>query len=89
MRITDSQALFRPTYRLLLYCVVVGLFGALAALAFDFLVDWAQKFLLGGIGHFPTPEVTATETQVFIPQGLDRLWLPLVTTLGGLLSGWR
>ena len=39
MRITDSQALFRPTYRLVLYCILVGLLGALAALAFDFLVE--------------------------------------------------
>jgi CIC family chloride channel protein len=88
LRITDSQALFRPTYRLVLYCILVGLLGALAALAFDFLVDWAQRLLLGGIGHYPSPEVTATETRVYVPQGLSRLWLPLVTTLGGLLSGW-
>ena len=88
MRITDSHALFRPTYRLVLYCVLVGLLGALAALAFDFLVSWSQKLLLGGIGHYPSPEITATEIRVSIPRGLSRLWLPVVTTLGGLLSGW-
>jgi len=88
LRITPSQALFRPTYRLVLYCIVVGLMGALAALAFDFMVDIAQKFLLGGVGHYPIPEITRADTVVSVPQGLSRLWLPLATTLGGLLSGW-
>ena len=88
MRITDSQALFRPTYRLVLYCILVGLLGALAALAFDFLVDWARRLLLGGVGHYPTPEITVAEVRFSVPQGLSRLWLPVATTLGGLLSGW-
>ncbi len=89
MRITDSQALFRPTCRLVMYCVLIGLPGALAALAFDLLVNWAQKLLLGEIGHYPSPEITATEMRISVPREVPRLRLPVATTLGGLLGGWR
>jgi len=79
--------IFRPTYRLVVYCVLVGLVGALAALAFDAMVELTQEFMLGGIGHFHPP--STSEPDVYsIPRGVKRLWLPLVTTLGGLLSGW-
>jgi len=84
----ESPALFRPTYRLVLYCVLVGLMGAVAALSFDFLVNWAQKLLLVGVGHFRLPAATQAETAELVPHGFSRLWLPVATTLGGLLSGW-
>ncbi len=84
---TEAKPVFRPTYRLVVYCVLVGLVGALAALTFDAMVELAQHLLLERIGHFEPP--SPHEPQVFrIPTGLARLWLPLVTTLGGLLSGW-
>ncbi len=79
--------IFRPTYRLAIYCVLVGLIGALAAMAFDAMVELSQHLLLGKIGHFHPP-ITSEPEIYSIPAGLSRLWLPLVTTLGGLLSGW-
>ena len=87
MALQPTGPIFRPTYRLAIYCVLVGLVGALAALAFDALVELSQELLLGRVGHFHPPNTS--EPDVYsIPVGLSRLWLPLVTTLGGLLSGW-
>jgi chloride channel protein, CIC family len=81
------EALFPPTYRLVLWCVVVGVFGAFAALAFDFLVDLAGDLLLGRLGGYQPPAAGVLDPDAVIPQGWDRWWLPVVTTLGGLLSG--
>jgi len=88
VRLASTSPLFGPTYRLVGYCVVVGFMGALAALAFDFMVDIAQAGLLEGIGGFYPPQTGVLEPEATVPSGLARLWLPLVTTLGGLLSGW-
>ena len=87
MTLPKTNPVFQPTYRLVVYCVLVGLLGALAALAFDSLVELAQDLLIGGVGQYnpPTPHEPEVKS---IPVGLNRLWLPLVTTLGGLLSGW-
>ena len=82
-----SGPIFRPTYRLVVYCVLVGLVGALAALAFDAVVELSQELMLGRIGHYHPPSSSEPDLQG-IPSGIHRLWLPLVTTLGGLLSGW-
>jgi len=87
LELHPSTPIFRPTYRLVVYCVLVGLVGALAALAFDAMVELTQGLMLGQIGHFHPP--STSEPDVYsIPGGVNRLWLPLVTTLGGLLSGW-
>jgi CIC family chloride channel protein len=80
-------ALFPPTYRLLLYCLVIGVFGALAALSFDFLVEHAERLLLGGIAGYHPPAAGTLDPTVDIPELAERWWLPVVTTLGGLLSG--
>ena len=37
MTIQPRSPVFRPTYRLVVYCVLVGLVGALAAMAFGLL----------------------------------------------------
>lgn len=79
--------LFPPTTRLGIWCVVVGLLGAGAALAFDFVVDLSQHGLLEGIGGYTPPPSGELAPRVELPDGLGRLWLPVVTTLGGLLSG--
>jgi CIC family chloride channel protein len=67
--------------------LLVGIVGAGAALAFEFLVELSQGLLLGGIGGYTPPEVGTLDPEVSVPSGLSRLWLPVVTTLGGLLSG--
>jgi len=82
-----AAPLFPPTYRLGLLCLLIGVVGALAALMFDFLVDQGQRWLLEGLGGFKPPSSGELVPMVVIPEGWARLWLPVVTTLGGLISG--
>jgi CIC family chloride channel protein len=63
-------------------------FGALAALAFDFLVDLAQRLLLVRIGGYSPPGTGQLAPHAVIPPFAARWWFPVVTTLGGLLSGF-
>jgi CIC family chloride channel protein len=83
-----APPVFRRTYRLLLASILVGFVGAGAALGFEFLVEFAQGLLLGGLGGYTPPEAGVLEPEVTLPAGMKRLWLPVVTTLGGLLSGF-
>ncbi|HSK40791.1 MAG TPA: chloride channel protein, partial [Arenibaculum sp.] len=79
--------LFPPTYRLIGACLAAGVLGAIAALAFDGAVSLAERLLLGGIGGYAPPRVGVLEPAAVLPEW-DRRWLlPVVTTLGGLLSG--
>jgi chloride channel protein, CIC family len=89
--VVDSP-LFRPTYRLLVLSLLVGAIGAFAALGFDFLVDAAERHLLGGIAGYEPPAVGTLTPVVELPHGLQRAWLPVTTTLGalaGALLVWR
>lgn len=79
--------LFPPTYHLIGACLAAGVLGAIAALAFDGAVLLAERLLLGGIGGYASPRVGVLEPAAVLPE-LGRRWLlPVVTTLGGLLSG--
>lgn len=87
MKPSSLEPIFSSKPRLILYCVVVGFLGAIAALAFDAMVDLAQSLLLEGVGRYHPPgseHASGSGT----PPLLSRLWIPLATTLGGLLSGW-
>lgn len=79
--------IFPPTYRLLLYCLVIGAFGAFAAFIFDFLVEHAQHLLLEGIAGYVPPRAGSLDPVDALPDLAHRWWLPVVTTLGGLISG--
>lgn len=81
------ESLFRPSYRLIALSIVAGAFGAAAALGFDALVQVAERYLLVGISGYEPPAVGTLWPQVLIPGGWHRLWIPVATTLGGLLSG--
>jgi len=83
-----GSALFSPTTRLVLYCLVVGLFGAVAALVFEALVHGAQHLLLQGIGGYTPPATGVLDPEVSLPLWSERWWIPVATTLGGLLSGF-
>ncbi len=82
------RPLFLPTSGLLAYCVLVGVLGGVAAFAFEWLVDLTSHLLLGELGGYTPPEAGVLDPEMTVPQGRARLWLPLVTTLGGLLSGF-
>jgi chloride channel protein, CIC family len=73
-------------YRLLLLAVLMGVVGALSAQLFVFLVNLAQTVLLVGFAGYVPPEPgTLDPTPI---TGSWGLWLiPVVTTLGGLMSG--
>ncbi len=83
-----TKPLFAPTYRMVGYCCLIGVAGALAALLFDQLVEWAQLLLLEGIGGYRPPGAGELTPEHVVPGWPQRWWLPVVTTLGGLLSGW-
>lgn len=74
-------------YRLLLYAVVVGIGGGLGAQVFVWLVDNAQRLLLAGIAGYRPPEPGVLNPEPAFGQW--GMWLvPVVTTLGGLISGF-
>lgn len=75
------------TYRLVGYCVLVGVFGAFAALAFNALVELAQRLLLIGLAGYAPPAAGVLDPAALIPGWPQRWWLPVVTTLGGLAGG--
>lgn len=84
---TLRKPLFPPTYRVLGACLAVGVLGALAALAFDATVELSQKLLLTGLGGFRPPSVGVLDPGAVLPPWSERWRIPLVTGLGGLLSG--
>jgi len=73
-------------YRLLLYSGLIGIVGGLGAQLFVWLLNLAERLLLVGLAGYQPPEPGTLNPQPVIgPWGL---WLiPVVTTLGGLLSG--
>ncbi len=81
------RVLFPPTYRLVFYCLLIGLLGAVAALLFNAAVDLAQSLLLERLGRFVPPAPGVLATGFYVHSWSIRWWVPLATTLGGLLSG--
>ena len=85
---SPRQALAPATYRMVGYCGLVGVFGAVAALAFNALVELAQRLLLTGIAGYAPPPAGVLDPVAQIPGWPHLWWLPVVTTLGGLLGGF-
>jgi CIC family chloride channel protein len=78
----------RRERRLILDAVLLGVVGALAAQLFTLLLHVAERLLLQGLaGYTPPglPDEGGVLRQVIGPHGL--WWIPLSTTLGGLISG--
>jgi CIC family chloride channel protein len=83
-----NHGLLRRDHRLLLDAVLLGVVGALGAQAFTYLLRLATHvFLTGLAGYTPPglPDEGGVLRQVIGPHGL--WWIPLATTLGGLISG--
>jgi CIC family chloride channel protein len=74
--------------RLLLDTLLLGVAGGLAAQLFTWLLSLSQKLFLTTLAGYTAPALTdqgAVRPQIIGPHGL---WLiPVVTTVGGLLSG--
>ncbi|NLX10801.1 MAG: CBS domain-containing protein [Chloroflexi bacterium] len=74
--------------RLVLDSLWLGVVGAVAAQIFMLLLDLAQDLLLQGIAGYRPPGLPNEGGQLIEIVGSSKLWLiPLVTTLGGLISG--
>lgn len=74
----------RSTFKYLSLSILIGILGAVAAQAFHLLIEWGEEFLLLRIGGYQPPLEDGTPEEV----GLAGLaFVPIVTTLGGLLSG--
>ncbi len=81
------RILFPPTYRLVFYCLLIGVLGAVAALLFNAAVDFAQRLLLERLGRYLPPAPGRLSPDTYLHVWTLRWWVPLATTLGGLLSG--
>jgi CIC family chloride channel protein len=78
----------RRQSRLLLDTLFLGIVGALSARAFVLLLRIATALLLNGIAGYHPPGLPSEGDAGQALVGPHGLWLvPLVTTLGGLLSG--
>jgi CIC family chloride channel protein len=88
LRISGKENVKESEPRLLVESVILGVVGALAAQLFMFALRICDTiFLIGLAGYHPPglPEEGGVLKQSIGPHGL---WLiPLVTTLGGLISG--
>jgi CIC family chloride channel protein len=74
---------------LLVDTVFLGVIGALSAQLFNFLLKICQTVLLKGIAGYQAPGLPNEGGSLQQIIGVHGLWLiPLVTTLGGLLSGF-
>jgi len=67
--------------------VIIGVVAGLGAVVFINALDWATKLLLGVLGGY-TPPSPLGEGASLGSRHFSRPWaVPLVTTLGGLISG--
>src|SRR5689334_16978824 len=74
--------------RFLLDSLILGVIGAVAAIAFNFLLRLVQHVLLEGIAGYRAPGLPAEGGRLVELVGPHGLWLlPAATTIGGLLAG--
>ncbi len=74
--------------RLLLDSLVLGIIGGLCAQLFTWMLRISQKFFLGWIAGYTPPGIPIDGGTLHQVIGSHGLWLiPVVTTLGGLISG--
>lgn len=86
--LTGSWALASRQRRLLLDSFLLGIVGAASAQLFTVLLHAAQSLLLVGIAGYRPSGLPQEGGSLRPLMGAHGLWLvPLVTTLGGLLSG--
>jgi CIC family chloride channel protein len=84
----ERRKLTIPTRRnrLLIDTIILGIVGALSAQAFTFLLGWSQTFFLNWLAGYQLPTVSpdgSVNTSVHTVW-----WIPVATTLGGLLAGF-
>lgn len=77
------------TTRLILISVALGVVGALGAQLFLFLLHLTDTYVLELLGHYRTIDVAAAHAGGTPPRPFAHWhwWIPIATTLGGLVSG--
>ncbi|TAN08662.1 MAG: chloride channel protein [Rhodanobacteraceae bacterium] len=77
------------TTRLIVISVALGVVGALGAQLFLLLLHLTDTWVLALLGHYHTIDVAAAHTMGAPPAPFTRLhwWIPIATTLGGLVAG--
>jgi CIC family chloride channel protein len=77
----------RIELRRVLDAIVLGLVGAASAIAFHWMLRGAAWLFLGHIARYLPPDVNEAIAPHTMAVPHWRWWIPLCTTLGGLLSG--
>lgn len=77
------------TPRLILICLLLGVVGALGAQLFLLLLQLMETHVLSSIGHYQTISVEAAHAMSAPPAPFGHWywWMPVSTTLGGLVAG--
>ncbi len=77
------------TPRLILICVVLGVIGALGAQVFLLLLHVLDTQVLARLGGYQTIDVATANRMAGAPEPFRHWywWMPLSTTLGGLVAG--
>ncbi len=94
MQFTMSKRVFgllahaRKQRYLLVYAVILGIIGGLSAQVFTFLLKIFDQFFMVSIAAYQAPGLPDEGGSLVQVIGAHGLWLlPVVTTLGGLISG--
>ncbi|HUW97768.1 MAG TPA: chloride channel protein [Acidiferrobacter sp.] len=73
--------------RLVLYAVVLGLIGGAGALFFLWLLHMGEVLLIEPLGHYHFLTVLAAHEHPVVPPFHFYWFIPIATTVGGLLAG--
>lgn len=74
--------------RLVLYAVVLGLIGGVGALFFLWLLHMGELLLMEPLGHYHFLSVAAAHKNPVVPAFHIYWFIPIATTVGGLLAGF-
>ncbi len=89
LRLRELASSFSVAYlrKWLPAAILIGIVAGVASIAFFSAISWATKLFLGlGAGFTPPVPTGAGET---IVTGIGKRWMiPVVTTIGGLISGF-
>ncbi len=74
--------------RMIALCIVIGLVGGFGALLFLWMLGIAETWFLGALGHLhPLTVAQATQMKHLALARHFDWWIPLSTTIGGLIAG--
>lgn len=77
------------TPRLLIMSLFLGIVGGLGAELFLLMLHWADIYILGFLGHYQPIDVASAHTAGTAPKPFTHWywWVPVATTVGGLVTG--